>query len=111
MCLNDPDKRISEAERFGGLDAPEDYATVLRHAIEEHIDSDELTDVISGVELPTPCGGCGEPFVSGVHISDGLRVRSYCDECGESDPVLTLIYRRVSVDEILPEVAGKTTGK
>jgi hypothetical protein len=104
MCLNDPEKRVSEAERFGDLNGPEDYAGVLRHALEEHIDSDELSEVVTGVTLSTPCGDCGEPFVSEVHISDGLRVRSYCDECAESDPVLALMYRRVSVDEILPEI-------
>jgi len=107
MCINDPETRVSEAERFGNLNGPEDYADVLRHALEEHIDSDELSEVLSGVTLPTPCGDCGEPFVSEIHISDGLRVRSYCDECAESDPVLALMYRRVSVDEILPEVTER----
>ena len=109
MCLNDPEKRVSEAERFGGLNTPEDYAAVLRHALEEHTDSDELTEVMTGVTLPTPCGDCSEPFVSEVHISDGLRVRSYCDECAESDPVLELMYRRVSVDEILPEITERNS--
>jgi len=109
MCLNDPEKRVSEAERFGDLNAPKDYAGVLRHALEEHTDSDELSEVISGVTLPTPCGDCRESFVSEVHISDGLRVRSYCDECAESDPVLALIYRSVSVDEILPEITERNS--
>lgn len=109
MCLNDPDKRVSEAERFGDLNGPADYAAVLRHAIEEHIDSDELSDVITGVTLTTPCGDCGEPFISEVHISDGLRVRSFCDECADSDPVLALMYRRVSVDEILPEITEENS--
>jgi hypothetical protein len=107
MCLNAPDKRVSEAERFGNLNGPEDYADVLRHALEEHSDSDELSDVLSEVTLPTPCGDCGEPFVSDVHISQGLRVRSYCDNCAESDPVLALIHRRVSVNEILPEITER----
>jgi hypothetical protein len=107
MCLNDPEKRVNEAERFSDLNGPEDYATVLRHALEEHTDSDELSEVMTGVTLPTHCGDCGEPFVSKVHISDGLRVRSYCDECAESDPVLALMYRRVSLDEILPEITRR----
>ena len=109
MCLDDPEKRVSEAERFCDLNGPEDYATVLRHALEEHIDSDELSEVMSEATLPTPCGDCGEPFVSEVHISDGLRVRSYCDECAESDPVLALMYRRVSVGEILPEITERNS--
>jgi hypothetical protein len=109
MCLNDPEKRVSEAERFGDLNGPEDYAGVLRHALEEHIDSDELSEVMSGMTIPTPCGDCGEPFVSEVHISDGLRVRSYCDECAETDPVLALMFRRVSVDEILPEITERNS--
>jgi hypothetical protein len=109
MCLNDPEKRVSEAERFGDLNGPEDYADVLRHALEEHTDSDELSEVMAGVTLPTPCGDCGEPFASAAHISDGLRVRSYCDECAESDPVLSLIYRRVSVGEILPEITEQNS--
>jgi len=100
MCLNDPEKRVSEAERFCDLNGPEDYATVLRHALEEHIDSDELSEVMAGRTLPTPCGDCGEPFVSEVHISDGLRVRSYCDECAESDPGFrrTLVGLKRSLD-------------
>jgi len=111
MCLNDPEKRVSEAERFGDLNGPEDYAGVLRHALEEHIDSDELSEVVTAVTLPTPCGDCGEPFVSEVHISGGLRVRSYCDDCAESDSVLALIYRRVSVDEILPEITERESAE
>jgi len=109
MCLNDLETRVSEAERFRDLDGPKDYATVLRHSLAEHIDSDELSAVMSEVTLPTPCGTCGEPFVSEVHISDGLRVRSYCDECAEPDPLLALIYRRVSVDEILPEIVERNS--
>jgi len=85
------------------------YADVLRHALEEHTDSDELSEVMAGVTLPTPCGDCSEPFVSAVHISDGLRVRSYCDECAGSDPVLSVIYRRVSVEEILPEITEQNS--
>lgn len=106
MCLNDPNTRVSDAERFGDLNGPEDYAAVLRHAIEEHTDSDELADVIAGVTLTTLCGDCGEPFLTEVHISDGLRVRSFCNECADSDSVRTLIYRRVSVDEVLPEITA-----
>jgi len=109
MCLNDPEMRVTESERFGDLNGPEDYATVLRHALEEHTDSDELSEVMAGRTLPTPCGDCGEPFVSEVHISDGLRVRSYCDECAESDPVIALMYRRVSVDEILPKITRRNS--
>jgi len=104
MCLNDPDKPASDAERFGDLDGPEDYATVLRHALEEHTDSDEISEVMAEVTLPTPCNDCGEVFASNVTISDALRVRSYCDACAESNIVRALIYRRVSVDEIFPEI-------
>jgi len=104
MCLNDPDKPASDAQRFGDLDGPEDYATVLRHAFEEHTDSDEISEVMAEVTLPTPCTDCGEVFASEVTISDALRVRSYCDACAESNRVLALIYRRVSVDEIFPEI-------
>jgi hypothetical protein len=104
MCLDDSEKRVSDAERFGDLNGPEDYATVLRHALEEHTDSDEVSEVMADVTLPTPCDDCGRVFASEVTISDALRVRSYCDACAESDVVRALIYRRVSVDEIFPEI-------
>lgn len=104
-CIEDSDKRISEAHRFGEMETAEDYADALRHYLDEHTDSEHLKAVFDGFELTTACADCGEGFVTDVIVSDGLRVRSYCDECADADiPVLTLVYRQVGVDEVLPKL-------
>lgn len=100
LCLSDPDKRISDAERFD-LQTAEDYVEVLRHGIRDHSDSDELLDILS-FEYATPCARCGQPFLSELRLVDGgLIVRNFCDDCAD-DEVETLVYRSVSVEEVLP---------
>jgi hypothetical protein len=109
-CIEDSEKRISESHRFGEMETAEDYADALRHYLNEHSNSDHLKAVFNGFKLTTTCADCGESFVSEVRVSDGLRVRSYCDECAEADiPVLAIVYRQVSVDEVLPKLSNQNT--
>lgn len=109
-CLDDPDLRVSEAERFR-LETAEDYADVLRHFLTEHPDSPELSEVLKDLQLTTPCSQCHEPFISPVHVSDhGLFVRSICDECADSD-VESLIFRKVDVHEVLPMITEGVDGE
>lgn len=82
----------------------------LVHWIEEHPESENLRELLTGLWVRVECTGCEQEFFSPVAYGAGrIAADAYCPDCIEEDKFRRLYAQDLSPKELLEKEADPTT--
>lgn len=85
-----------------------DRAEVLAHYVENHPESETLSEAVELLEARTECSECGTEFVATPSVGRGtgetprLYLPAVCDDCADDDPLNSLLVDETAPTEVVP---------